>query len=71
MHFVTALTQASPEHAKGVNWALQQGYVVDVDVQLDLVEGEAGWEVLEDFVNEALGPIDQRKGTLILCMSRA
>jgi hypothetical protein len=67
VHFVTALAQSSQEHAKGVNWALQQGYVVDIDVQLDLSDGEVGWEALEDFINEALGPVEQRKGTLIIC----
>ena len=68
VHFVAVLTQSSLAHAKGVNWALQQGHVVELDVQLNLVDGESDWEALEDFVSEALGPVEERKGSLILCV---
>jgi len=68
VHLRTSVNGSSEKHVEGLSWALEQGYAVDVDVD---VLGEAGlsetaWETLEDFVDKGSGSMDGQKGSIIL-----
>lgn len=70
IHLVTSYSKFSAQHAEGISWALQQGHVVDIDVQANIAEGEAGgWDGLEDLLDKSLklGTTEERKGIVVLC----
>ncbi|TFK54007.1 hypothetical protein OE88DRAFT_1654458 [Heliocybe sulcata] len=55
----------SAHSVSALSWALSADRVVDISVQADLVNGDAGWDALEDFLTKSTAEL-AGKGTIVL-----
>ncbi|CAL1708249.1 unnamed protein product [Somion occarium] len=46
--------KSTPKAVEALNWALTNGFSVDLDIQANLRDGEGEWEALEDFFANAI-----------------
>ncbi|KDQ21889.1 hypothetical protein BOTBODRAFT_50426 [Botryobasidium botryosum FD-172 SS1] len=51
----TPVHRASESLIQGVQWALDAGRIVELDLRGDVVHSEEGWEALEEVIDKALG----------------
>jgi hypothetical protein len=66
--FLAKYTESIPQTA-GLKRALEQGHVVDLDVQCDITENNTQWELFEDMLTKSI--LDLPKTTpIVLCQSR-
>lgn len=65
--YSTPFIQSAPSESEAVRTALKTG-VVNIDIQNDLSD-DAGWEMLEEFLNSALKDVDPEatKPAVVLC----
>ncbi|EPQ57575.1 hypothetical protein GLOTRDRAFT_115459 [Gloeophyllum trabeum ATCC 11539] len=61
----TSFSTPTAHCVSALSWALSQDRVVDISVQTDLQNGEAGWETLEDFMTKSTAEL-VGKGTIVL-----
>ncbi|TDL26303.1 hypothetical protein BD410DRAFT_576545 [Rickenella mellea] len=66
VHLLTTYSKPSVQHAEGIRWALQNGHVVDIEVEGTIPDGDAGWEGLEELVDKSIGPFEERKGSIVI-----
>ena len=62
----TIFKNANPKQTTAIQWALSKGLVVHVDVRCDLINGEQGWEALEELVTSC--STAENKGALVIGM---
>jgi len=60
----TVFKDTNPNQTKAIQWALSKGLVVHVDVQCDLINGQQGWEALEELVTSC--STGENKGALVI-----
>lgn len=60
----TVFKDSNPKQASAIQWALSKGFVVLVDVQSDLINGQQGWEALEELVTSC--STNESKGALVI-----
>ncbi|EKM48065.1 uncharacterized protein PHACADRAFT_203296 [Phanerochaete carnosa HHB-10118-sp] len=60
----TVYTRYTPKSVEALQWALEKGFIVDVDIETNLRAGEGAWEDLEEFLVKAI-PTSHR-GKIIL-----
>lgn len=60
----TIFKDSNPKQASAIQWALSKGLVVLVDVQSDLINGQQGWEALEELVTSCSS--NESKGALVI-----
>jgi len=60
----TIFKNSDPNQTSAIQWALSKGLVVHVDVQCDLINGEQGWEALEELVTSC--STAESKGALVI-----
>ena len=65
IHLSTTFSTGSEEHASGIQWALESGYVVELDVQQ--AGADVAWDSLEDLLGKALSGSTESKGAIVLC----
>lgn len=64
--------KTSPKLVEGVKWALEKGYVVDIDIQSSVKDSREGREGLEELLSEVLGSGGEGNaaasgGAIVLC----
>ncbi|PSR72165.1 hypothetical protein PHLCEN_2v11957 [Hermanssonia centrifuga] len=57
-------TKYSPQAVDALQWALEKGFTVDIDIETNLRAGEGAWEDLEEFLVKAIPQAP--KGKIIL-----
>ncbi|TFY60398.1 hypothetical protein EVG20_g7437 [Dentipellis fragilis] len=61
----TTFTKPSEAAVKGLTAALKAGHIVDIDVQVDVADGDKAWEDLEEFLTKATADT-AGAGTIVL-----
>lgn len=68
-----SFTKNTPAVADALEWALSNGFSVDIDVQTNLKDSESEWEALEELFSKAMPHeiegVPKPKGKVVLCMS--
>ena len=69
----TPFVKYTPKLVEGLKWALEKGYIVDIDVQAVAKDNGEGWGSLAELLSEVLGSgaagtKPAPEGALILCM---
>jgi len=57
-------TRYTPKSVEVLQWALEKGFIVDIDIETNLRAGEGAWEDLEEFLVKAIPT--SHKGKIIL-----
>jgi len=60
----TVFTKSNPHQTAAIQWALSKRLVVHIDVQCDLINGQQGWEALEELVTSCA--TSDGKGALVI-----
>lgn len=60
----TVYTRYTPKSVEALQWALEKGFVVDINIETNLRAGEGAWEDLEEFLVKAIP--ESHKGKIIL-----
>ncbi|EIN12050.1 hypothetical protein PUNSTDRAFT_63316 [Punctularia strigosozonata HHB-11173 SS5] len=63
--YTVAFTENTADSVNSLKEVLKTGRTVDIDVSVDLKDGEAGWEALEDYLTKATE--DGPSSKLVLC----
>jgi len=60
----TVFTTINSKQSSAIQWALSKGLIVHIDVQSDLINGEQGWEALEELITTCATP--DTKGAIVI-----
>jgi len=60
----TVFTTSNSKQVDGIKWALSKGLIVHIDVQSDLINGDQGWEALEDLITNCATA--EAKGAIVI-----
>jgi len=60
----TVFSTPDPKQTSAIQWALSKGLIVHIDVQSDLINGEQGWEALEELMTNC--STSETKGAIVI-----
>lgn len=60
----TVFTTSNSKQVDAIKWALSKGLIVHIDVQSDLINGDQGWEALEDLITNCATA--ETKGAIVI-----